>query len=127
MATVVAVLRSRKYTQPLWPGLRLVATDVNTTLDPSAEIRASPLPPLPSVPALDTLTNDVVGGCAHRSRTKTSFLTLVSPATRFVESEAKTTRQPSSEMLADSWKPLPPPPVVLTLMSSVVPATRSRR
>jgi len=61
------------------------------------------------------------------SRRKMSCQLLVSPATRFLASEVKTTRFPSRLMAGQVLSPLPWMPAESTLTRSVVPAVRSRR
>jgi hypothetical protein len=70
------------------PTTRLVASDEKAT-SPSAPTTGSQLPPSPSEPSVATLTRSVVP--AWRSRTKTSKVALVSPATRFVAHDENTT------------------------------------
>src|SRR5437762_4951613 len=109
------------------PATRLVAYDSKATKRPSALIEGLPLEPLPSVPALLTLTRSVVP--VHRSRTNTSCHPLVSPATRLVESEVKATKRPSALIAGPSPVSLLPRfpsfPALSTLTRSVVPVRRS--
>ncbi len=88
---VVPAWRSRRKTSevPLVsPGTRLLADDWNATKRPSPLIAGAgswELPALPWAPAELTLTREDAG--LWRSRTNTSVVALVSPATRSVATE----------------------------------------
>ncbi len=92
---VVPATRSRTYTSPLedagTPGARPLAVLEKATRRPSGVMTASAMIELgPNAPVL---TKVVVW--AIKSRTKTSRVALVSPATRFVAALMKATKRPS--------------------------------
>ena len=70
------------------------------------------------------LTRSVVPAC--RSRTKMSYVPLVSPGTKLVANEAKATKRPPAESEGVKLLPLPWAPPGPTLTRLVVPACRSR-
>ena len=80
------------------PGTRLLASDSNTTKRPSPLMAGKRLAPLACPPSLATLTRSVAP--LLRLRTKMSLAELVSPGTRFDESDAKATRFPSDDTAA---------------------------
>src|SRR5439155_20244253 len=84
---------------------------------------AWPLGALPCSPEAETLTRVVWP--AVRSRTNTSAAALVSPATRFVAWEVKTTKRPSALMREFEEGPLAWPPAP-TETSVVWPVEMSR-
>ena len=108
-------------------GARPWAAVWNTTYRPSALMDGFTLARSACSPALPTLTRCVVP--ATRSRTKTSVVPLVSPATRLDASDSKATNWPSP-LIAGPCPLLlpafPTDPSLATLTSSVVPAVRSR-
>ena len=115
-------------TSRLWlvsPGTRLDAADEKLIAPPSALIpdAAPPLASLPWTPPAETLTRVVCP--VARSRSNTSAAPFVSPATRFVASEVKTTKRPSALMRALDEAPFacPPEPSEARV---VVPVTRFR-
>src|SRR3989442_6678301 len=77
------------------PGRRLLAADWKTTNRPSPLMPGLKLPALAWPPSAATLTRSVWP--AVRSRTNTSVTPLVSPATRFDESDSKATTFPSPD------------------------------
>jgi hypothetical protein len=106
------------------PGTRLPAYESYAMNRPSAEIagwRLSSLPGAPSNPPLTRLVHPI-----NRSWTNTSRNTLVSPGTRFVESDTNATYRPSAEMDGAQLAPFPSTPLRSTLTRVVTPATRSR-
>src|SRR3989338_4733053 len=108
------------------PAARLLARDANTTYRPSALSRGMKLPSLASSPPAPTLTRTVV--FAPRSRTKTSCVPLVSPATKLLANELNTTDRPSAEIpIGRRLSPLPCAPPLDTLTRVVVPVCRSWR
>src|SRR5581483_896935 len=80
------------------PGTRLEASDSKTTNRPSALMAGQRLAPLACAPPSPTDTRSVVPLC--RLRMKLSGALLVSPGTRFDESEEKATRLPSPDTAA---------------------------
>ena len=86
---VVPSFRSRTNTSLeslVSPGTRFDASELKATYRPSELIAGPKLTsPLPWVSVLDTLTRRVVP--SFRSRTNTSWASLVSPGTRFDASE----------------------------------------
>src|SRR5437764_11795041 len=99
------------------PPRRLLAADSNTTNRPSALIPGLKLPALAWVPSVATLTRSVWP--EPRSRTKTSVTPLLSPATRFEESDSKATTLPSPDTAGGAVgaeaKPDASPPAAGTL------------
>jgi hypothetical protein len=79
------------------PATRLLAKDENTTNLPPALIDAAVEEELPCSPVEETLTRSVVP--ATTSRTKTSSVPFVSPATRFGALEMKVTKRPEMDGL----------------------------
>src|SRR5438552_2303574 len=77
------------------PGRRLLAADWKTTNRPSPLMPGLKLPALAWPPSAATLTRSVWPPL--RSRTNTSVTPLVSPATRFDESDSKATMFPSPD------------------------------
>src|SRR5438270_9004029 len=77
------------------PGRRLLAADSKTTNRPSALTLGLKLPALPWPPSVATLIRSVWP--VARSRAKMSVTPLVSPATRFDESDSKATMLPSAD------------------------------
>src|SRR5205807_2763028 len=99
------------------PGRRLLAADAKTTNLPSALMPGLKLPALPCVPSVATLTRSVWP--LPRSRTKTPVTPLVSPATRFDESDSKAMTLPSPDTAGGAVgaeaKPDASPPAAGTL------------
>src|SRR6476620_7322584 len=88
----------------LWSGrTRLLASDSNTTVDPSAEIAALELYPFASAPDVETLNRTVLP--RRRSRTKMSCTRLLSFGTRFHASDWHVTSWPSPDSVT---RPRPP-------------------
>src|SRR5439155_233563 len=106
------------------PATRLGEAEQKATKRPSALTAGAPLPQLPWVPALSTLTRSVMPVC--RSWTKTSAYPLVASATRLVAYDSKATKRPSALIEGLPLEPLPSVPALLTLTRSVVPVHRSR-
>src|SRR5207302_9890426 len=82
------------------------------------------LPPLPWSPALSTRSRSVVR--VRRSWTKTSATPFVSPHTRFVASDQKTTKRPFALIEGPSLPRFASFPALSTLTRSVVWVRRSR-
>src|SRR5207248_4824156 len=99
------------------PGSRLLAADWSTTKRPSALMPGLKLPALAWPPSPATLTRSVCP--VARSRTKTSVTPLVSPATRFDESDSKAAMLPSPDSAGGAAgaaaKPDASPPAAGTL------------
>src|SRR5258708_5415179 len=82
--------------------------------------------PLPNPPLVLMLTRVVTP--PTRSRTYTSVVSFVSPATRLLARLSKSAYRPLVETSAGQESPLPPPvPPRFTLTRLVVPFVRSRR
>ena len=110
MAPVARTAANTSRMRLVSPATRFDAADEKLTTPPSALMSdgASPLGPLPCSPEAETLTRTVWP--AARSRTNTSAAPLVSPATRFVAWDVKTTYCPSALMRAFEDGPLACPP-----------------
>src|SRR5208283_5066495 len=127
---VVPATRSRTYTSPGdvtgTEDTRPVAQLKNATNRPSrvmTGVATTGLVLLEGGPA-PTLTRQFVP--ATRSRTNTSGMPLLSFGTRFDALLMKATNRPSGVMTGLVEAPFAAPPLVDTLTSVVVPATRSR-
>jgi hypothetical protein len=105
------------------PATRFDAKLWKTARVPSAERRGETLSPFPCVPSLAVLMRAIAP--ETRSRTKTSKVALVSPATRLGARLANATYRPSLE--SHGWKlsPVPSAPPMAVLARTVVPPTRS--
>ena len=101
------------------------AAEEKLIVPPSALIpdAAPPLASLPWTPPAETLTRVVCP--VARSRSNTSATPLVSPATRLLASEVKTTKRPSALMRALDEAPFACPPAPSDARV-VVPVTRFR-
>src|SRR2546428_83045 len=124
---VLPVLRSRTKTSLtvfVSPPTRLVATELNATKRPLAEIDGTKLAPFSCAPWESTLTRLVLP--ALRSRTNTSLAPFVSPPTRLVAIELKATKRPSAEIEGTTLSPFSCAPWESTLTRLVLPALRSR-
>ena len=91
---------------------RLLAELKNATYRPSGVISGVSM--VPFDPMAPTLTSQVV--CVIKSRTKTSGIPFVSPATKLVAALMKATQVPSGVMTGTVEAPLPKPPSAATLM-----------
>ena len=98
-------------------GRRFVASELKATKRPSALMDGAPLDAFAELPS-DAIETRVVAGehpagaPMHVSRRKISATPLLSPATRLVASEAKTTKRPSAEIDGERLAPSGPAPVI---------------